>query len=550
MTAEPLECVAMGCDEERHICTGGDTGALLRAKATIQDRCQMPGTGALPSDGSRWQFPRYFAQVAGASFYYDYNEIFETQTGECESPFRLVACQDAARDAVRKALRSSSVRLGGCGYVRDQRGHGFRWAGCHLNVSYNAPGHDGCRTAMVDETVQQVMLFFLATNQPWESIGLHHAGEWQARVRAIATDVSNSCSDNRGLLQPGRPIPAREVKEQEVFHYTHYESGLARSQYQRALAAAVVTIDLHLACHHAPEVAARLADRDVSLSPDVSWLMIKRELNRTFAGDIDHKVAIGSTSLSLTDALALRLDLYDWLLPEASSIPWVSWAVEQIHAIRSALLRYKSGPRGPLLGLDSIVKRECVYRPLAESRGLQLEKLWGEWHALDILISRHAQDPEARACMDDLFGYNLLYHDFGKRGLYEDILDSRPDIMQWHRLPHVAALRGGDELPLTRARRRHRLAEIYADISSLSNGRLTPCFAGFDRIALQISNGGDPRTQMHYLKDVLCDDITAEDVEVVRRMAGPIGVDVDSVLRAHGVHVEGDDDARGHRSVA
>ena len=78
---EPLASVAMGCDEERHICTGGDLQALSRAKSAIVRRCRLRGTGELPSFDNRWQFVRYFLEEGGC-FYFDYDEIYESQTPE------------------------------------------------------------------------------------------------------------------------------------------------------------------------------------------------------------------------------------------------------------------------------------------------------------------------------------------------------------------------------------------------------------------------------------------------------------------------------------
>jgi hypothetical protein len=547
---QPLESVVMGSDEERHICAGGSDEALRSAKTSITRRCKMPGTGSLPEYASRWHFPRFFAPVAGASFYYDYDEIYESQSAESESPFRLVAVQDATRECVRDALGRSNVQLGGCGYVRDRRGLGYRFAGSHLNISFNAPGFAGCRTAMVADAVQQVMLFFLATNQPWEGIGAHWSGDWQLRCHAITTDISNNCSDNRGVLQPGRQIPQHEVKEQEVFHYTHYESGWARSQYQRALAAAVVAIDLHLACHRAVEVASRLEDAGRVLGPDLSWHTTKHELSGTLGGDVKAPVRVAQRHMSLLEVIDLRLSLYDWMLSDALQIPWVNWAVAQLHSLRSALGQYDQGVQGPLWGLDSIVKLECIYRPWAAGKGLDLKELWRERSWMDWRSPRPQPSPDTSECLNELFGYNLLYHDFTHPGLYEDILDANPHIRRRQELPQVAALRAGGDLPLTRGARRHLLTRIYADLHAASGRRLTPCFAGFDRIALMVQQETQTHTCLHYLGDVLLHELTEEDIHMVRRMAGLAGADPEPVLRAHSVSVGGAESAPPDRAVA
>ncbi len=533
MTHNALDRIAIGNDKEYYILTGGSRRRLSALKSQITSTCVMPHTEALPTDSVRWQFPRYCLPVAAGAWYFDLADLFEVQTPECESPFRMVAVQNAMHEYIRQQLREANeLHFGGCGYVRSlSPGSPLRFAGSHLNISFNAPGVEGCRTALQRDDARQAMLFFFSTSQVWGGIGLHFAPEWEVRARAVVADISNDCVTTKGVLQPGRPIPPNEVKEVECLHYTHYEAGWARSEYQRALSAAMVGIDAHLGCHHTTEVLQLLTERGVSVPPPRPWHSIRRALSGTFPNRTQDSISLGEQSFTLPQILELRLDMYDRLLPETADVEWVGWAIDQVACLAQALSAEGGEAKAPLLGLDSMAKQALVYTAFAESQGMQVEDLWEHGPAYETWLGRLGEptDPAAVETLHDLLGLNLLYHDFSQTGLYEDLLETYPEFKRRQTLDQVAAL-NGDCLPDTRSRRRDALMQIYARLSEQSNGALTPCFSGFDRIAVQIRSGGRHSTQLHQLSDVLECHVTRADHAQVRSLARRAGVDAEPVL--------------------
>ncbi len=535
MSTETLSRVAMGNDAEHHITTGGDNRLLAEQRREIIRLCSMPHTETMPTDEIRWRFPRYCMPWGGGSFYYDVSresDILEIQTPECASPFQLAAVQENNRRFVRDQL-GGRVKLGGCGYVRGHR-RSLTFAGSHLNVSLNDPDLPGLRTALRRDDVRQTMLYFLATSQIWGGIGPHFAPEWEARSRAIVADISNDCISFKGLLQPGREVPAHEVKEIETLHYTHYEAGWARSGYQRALAAATVALNAHLGAHHTAEVMQLLRERGLEICPPEPWFTIRLALSQRFADTFHQPVTIGAKAWTHLDLLDLRLALYDRLLTEGekTDVEWVAWTVAQLQALRGALERYPGEVSGPLLGLDAVVKHECLFRPVCEQAGYDRAT-----------VAQIANTPPAESDSDrlsfmdevqdlqrELFGLNLLYHDFAVAdGLYERLMAANPDIAACQPAPHTDAV-PPRTAPPTRSARRQKLMEAYAVISEHSGGKLAPCFAGFDRIGVKVRTSDGELVHMHYLGNVLDDAVTRDDWLLMRRYADMVGVSAEQVL--------------------
>lgn len=531
MSTDALTTLALGNDCEHYLLTGGDDRLVAQQRALIVTNCSMQNTRALDPEAVRWRFPRYVAPVAGASFYFDIDangDILEIQTAECATPFQLVTAQDATREFFREKLHGQ-VRLGACGYARSQSQLArLKFTGSHLNVSLNTPDLQGYRTALENSGAREAAMFFLATSQVFGGIGTAFAPEWEVRSRVIVQDISNDCIQTKGLLQPGRDVPSYEVKEIETFHYTHFEAGWARSAFQRALSASCVAIDAHLACHHTGDVLSALTRHGIPSTPSEGWYRTRQALSRCLGRRTHSPVRIGERDWTLLELLELRLHIYDRLLTdsEKTQVEWVSWTLQQLRALCSALAEYPGKVSGPLLGLDAIVKYEIVFLPFARRLG----------HDLDELCPYGANaapaTPELQEARDAMLGLNLLYHDWSMpRGLYEEVLEAYPDIARWHRVPQVDAIRT-QQAPPTRAQRRQQLMDLYARISAASNSALTPGFAGFNRIGLRIQRNGHESLHMHSLPDVLSPEVTTEDRALVRRFAGMVGVDPDALPSA------------------
>ncbi|MCE5237122.1 hypothetical protein LLH23_01345 [bacterium] len=536
MSTETLARVAMGNDCEHYLTTGGNSHLLAEQRAEIIRRCAMPHTDTMPTDEIRWRFPRYCMLRGGGAFYYDVSresDLLETQTPECGSPFQLAAAQDQNRRILRERL-GERIKLGACGYVRGGRRR-LTFAGSHLNVSLNDPSLPGLRTALRRDDVRQVMLYFLGTCQVWGGIGVHFGPEWEVRSRAIVTDISNDCISFKGLLQPGREVPAFEVKEIETLHYTHYEAGWARSAYQRALSAATVAMDAHLGCHHTAEVLRLLKERGLEIAPPDPWFTIRLALSQRFGETIHQPVAIGGREWTHLDLLDLRLALYDRLLTEGekTQVAWVAWALEQLTALRGALERYPGEVSGPLLGLDAVIKHEFVFRPVCQEHGYEPSTVAQTASAAPTSDGDAARLPfvtEAMELQREMFGLNLLYHDFAMAdGLYERLMEAYPHVAAWQRAP-FGDTADPSYVPPTRSAKRQRLMEAYAAISERSAGRLAPCFAGFDRIGIKLRTDEGQLIHMHHLGNVLNDTVTRDDWLLMQRYADLVGVSAEQVL--------------------
>lgn len=515
-----LSSVALGADIEcRVIVPSGNPRELASARTAITEALRASDTSPMPSAEVRWRMPRYFLPDSVGSFYWDVcpeTDVFEYQTGECRTPQELVASQDAIRKVIRDRL-GGRYSLAACGYMLSGASHRpLRFSGSHLNITFNSRGADTrpVPDLLMAPAVQNALLFFLATS-PHIGIGAGFGPHWSLRSHpaCIMYDVSESCCDGKGLLQPGRheAVAAHETG----WHYTHLEAGgWARGSYIRVLDVAMAAIHAHLAFHHTREVLDFLARYGIQGNEEMSWNVLRRRLSRTLlASDrIAHKVRCGPNYWSLVDFAHLRQDLYARYLPERNQIDWVGWAYRQCESMAEDLERNQ--PCGPLLGIDAYVKMKYLYEPLLrEQYGLELRDIWPRSDTNAEEPTRSPSVKGARAIREQLYGLSILWHDFAATGpgLYEEVIAANPELAPWT-TPDLEMPEG---LPRSRARRRAILLAAYQELCRRTGGKITPAFAGFHRMGVLIEGDAGPAVHYHPTPNVLDERISPQDLRLV-----------------------------------